>query len=157
MMRIALSLFFILLFSQFACSPKFTQPELVSIHRVQVRNLNFEGMTLNFCAGVRNGNRYKIDIKGLDAEVYVAERFLGNIRTESPLVLDKKGISDMPLSLEVNFKGAIQNAMPLIEAFKGNKLIDIRLKGRLKVKVKGIPKEFPFDYQDSIKLSDLKG
>ena len=120
-----------------------------------MRELNFEGMKLNFCAGIRNMNRYKITIQGLEAEVYIADRYLGTIRTESSLVLSKHGISDMPLSLQANFKGVIQNILPLIESFKGKSHIEIRLKGKLRARVKGISREFPFDYQDFINPSEL--
>lgn len=100
-------------------------------------------------------NRYKIAIQSMEAEVYISERYLGTIRTESSLVLSKNGVSDMPLNLQVNFKGVIQNVLPLIEAFKGNSLIEIRLKGMLRARVKGISREFPFNYQDRIEPSEL--
>ncbi len=137
------------------CAPSFIQPELVNINRVQVQKLNFEGMELSFCAGIRNANTYKIAIQGLEAEVYLENRYVGKLKTDSTLVLSKKGISEMPLNLQLQFKGIIQNALPLIQVFRSNSLVSIKLEGRLRARVKGISREIPFNYQDEVQVGDL--
>jgi LEA14-like dessication related protein len=139
----------------YGCAPKFIQPELVSINRFQVQKLSFEGMELSFCSGIRNGNKYKIALQGLEAEVYLNNHFVGILKTDSTLVLSKNGISEMPLSLDLKFKGIIQNALPLIQSFRSNSLVSMRLEGKLRARVKGISREFPFNYQDQIQVGEL--
>jgi LEA14-like dessication related protein len=149
------SIICILIFWMNGCAPKFVQPELVSINRFQVQKLSFEGMELSFCTGIRNGNKYKIAIQGLEAEVFLDNRFIGILKTDSTLVLSKNGISEMPLSLDLKFKGIIQNALPLIQTIRSNSLVSLQLKGSLQARVKGMSREFPFNYTDKVKVGDL--
>lgn len=154
-MRKLISIISILIIWMNGCSPIFIQPELVKINRVQVQKLNLEGIELSFCAVIRNANKYKIGIQGLEAEVYLDNRYVGKLKTDSTLVLSKKGISEMPLNLQLQFKGIIQNALPLIKSLRSNSSVYMKLDGKLRARVKGISREVPFFYQDKVQVGDL--
>lgn len=146
----------LLLTSEMACMPRFTQPELVQITRVKVRHLGFDGVKLDFCAVVRNPNRYRITLQGLDAEVYVNGIRLGKVVSETDLIMSKKGVSDLPLLLDAQWKGVLENVVPLVQALGKGKKIQLGLKGELKAKVKGIGKTFPFDFSEAVDLGEVR-
>lgn len=154
--RNLLILILILATGAIACMSRFTQPELVQITRVKVRHLGFDGIKLDFCAVVRNPNRYRITLKGLDAEVYVNGIRLGKVVSETDLVMSKKGVSDLPLLLDARWKGVLKNVVPLIEALGKGKKIQLGLKGELKARVKGIGKTFPFDFTEAVDLGEIR-
>lgn len=149
-------LLLILLISEISCLPRFTQPELVQITRVKVRHLGFDGVKLDFCAVVRNPNRYRITLQGLDAEVYVNGIRLGKVVSETDLVMSKKGVSDLPLLLDARWKGVLENVVPLVEALGKGKKIQLGLKGQLKARVKGIGRTFPFDFAEAVDLGEMR-
>lgn len=152
---IPICLSIITIFIGVGCKIAFRNPELLTVNRVKIHKLSFEGLYLSFNAVVENPNKYKIQIHEFDAEVYIQEYYLGRIKADSTWVLKKFGTTDIPMVMKVKFTGLMLNLAKVLMNPTSGQQMEIQLKGSLKAKVKGISRRMDIQHREVVDISKI--
>jgi LEA14-like dessication related protein len=139
--RITLLLSFFLLFTICSCSkPK----ELVyqDIRNFRVHQLGFKESVIGLDMIYYNPNKYTLECKGGDVDVFMNDNYLGKANIESRTVIPRLDTFSVPVSLTMDMKSMLQNSLQLISKPD----VAIKLKGYVKVGKDGVYFNVPVNY-----------
>ncbi len=122
--------------------------EYRDIKNIKLNSLGFDKTNLDFELVYFNPNRFGLDLKTVDADVYVDNYYLGKFNLDTSMHIGKKSEFNLPSKIGVDMKGIYKNAMNLIVS---NEVL-VSVKGSTKVGRYGIFKTVPFTYEGRHKL-----
>ena len=138
----------LLLFVLFSCStPKAF--EYKGINNIKVNNVGFEYLDLSLNLVYFNPNNFKVDLKKVDCDVYIDNRYLGKFALDTLMHIPKKQNFELPSHMRVSMGGVFKNAFTLFM----NKEVLIKVKGKTKIGKGSIFFDVPFTYETRQNIS----
>lgn len=137
----AILLFTFLLIGFYSCSkPK----DLVyqDVKNFRVNQLGFKETVIGLDMVYYNPNKYTLECKGGNVDVFMNDKYLGKANIESRTVIPKQDTFSVPVSLSMNMQSMLENSLQLLSKPD----VTIKLKGYVKVGKDGIYFNVPVDY-----------
>ena len=103
--------------------------EYKGLNNVKVNNVGFEYLDLSLNLVYFNPNNFKVDLKKVDCDVYIDNRYLGKYALDTLMHIPKKQNFELPSRMRVSTGGIFKNAFSLLM----NKEVLIKVKGKLKL------------------------
>jgi LEA14-like dessication related protein len=123
--------------------------EYKGLNNVKIKNLGFEYVDLSLNLVCYNPNNFKLDLKKVDCEVYIDNRYLGNYALDTLMHIPKKQNFELPSQMRVSMGGVFKNAFSLLM----NKEVLIKVKGKTKIGKGSIFFDVPFTYESRQAIS----
>lgn len=117
--------------------------EYKGVNNVKVNNIGFEYLDLSLNLVYFNPNNFRVDLKKVDCEVYIDNRYLGKYALDTLMHIPKKQNFELPSRLRVSMGGVFKNAFSLFM----NKEVLIKVKGKTKIGKGSIFFDVPFNYE----------
>jgi len=117
--------------------------EYKGLNNVKVNNVGFEYLDLSLNLVYYNPNNFKVDLKKVDCDVYIDNRYLGNYALDTLMHIPKKQNFELPSRMRVSMGGVFKNAFSLFM----NKEVLIKVKGKTKIGKGSIFIDVPFSYE----------
>ncbi len=140
-MRTLLFLAISMLFFASCAAPK--ELEYREVRKMELKQLGFNESKLNFELVYFNPNKFGLDLKKVDSEVYLDNIYLGKFQLDTLMHIPKNSEFILPSSININMQNLMKNAVQLM--FK--KDILVKAKGNVKIGKGGIFKTLPFTYE----------
>ncbi len=96
-----------------------------------------------------NPNNFKVDLKKVDCDVYIDNRYLGKYALDTLMHIPKKQNFELPSRMRVSMGGVFKNAFSLLM----NKEVLIKVKGKTKIGKGSIFFDVPFTYETKQTIS----
>lgn len=130
-----------MLFFASCAAPK--ELEYREVRKMELKQLGFNESKLNFELVYFNPNKFGLDLKKVDSEVYLDNIYLGKFQLDTLMHIPKNSEFILPSSININMQNLMKNAVQLM--FK--KDILVKAKGNVKIGKGGIFKTLPFTYE----------
>ena len=117
--------------------------EYKGLNNVKVDNVGFEYLDLSLNLVYFNPNNFKVDLKKVDCDVYIDNRYLGKFALDTLMHIPKKQNFELPSRMRVSMGGVFKNAFSLLM----NKEVLIKVKGKTKIGKGSIFFDVPFTYE----------
>lgn len=117
--------------------------EYKGVNNVKVNNIGFKYLDLSLNLVYFNPNNFRVDLKKVDCEVYIDNRYLGKYALDTLMHIPKKQNFELPSRLRVSMGGVLKNAFSLFM----NKEVLIKVKGKTKIGKGSIFFDVPFNYE----------
>jgi LEA14-like dessication related protein len=117
--------------------------EYKGLNNVKVNNVGFEYLDLSLNLVYFNPNNFKVDLKKVDCDVYIDNRYLGKYALDTLMHIPKKQNFELPSRMRVSMGGVFKNAFSLFM----NKEVLIKVKGKTKIGKGPIFFDVPFTYE----------
>ncbi len=140
-MRTLLSLAFISLIISSCQAPK--ELEYREVRKIELKQLGFNETKLNFELVYFNPNKFGLDLKKVDSDVYLDNIYLGKFQLDTLMHIPKNGEFVLPSSININMQNIYKNAAQLM--FKKDVLV--KATGNIKIGKGGFFKTLPFTYE----------
>lgn len=109
----------------------------------KIEKLGFDYSTVSMDLVYFNPNNFGIDLKHVDCDVYLDNRYAGKYLLDTTMHINKKTEFCLPSKMNVDMKGLLKNSFDLLM----NKEVLVTLKGTTKVGKAGIYINFPVNYE----------
>ena len=109
----------------------------------KIEKLGFDYSTVSMDLVYFNPNNFGIDLKHVDCDVYLDNRYAGKYLLDTTMHINKKAEFCLPSKMNVDMKGLLKNSFDLLM----NKEVLVTLKGVTKVGKAGIYINFPVNYE----------
>lgn len=123
--------------------------EYREVRNVKLDNFGFDKTSLAIELVYYNPNNFGLDLRTVDADVYVDNRYLGKMNLDTVMHISKKSDFVLPSKIGIDLKEFYKNAMSLIVS---NEVL-VTVKGTTRVGKAGIFKTVPFTYEGRHKLN----
>ena len=117
--------------------------EYRAVKNIKLDQLGFDHTNLTMELAYYNPNSFGLDLKKLDADVYVDNHFLGKFHLDTLMHIPKKQNFELPSRMRVAMGGVFKNAFSLLM----NKEVLIKVKGKTKIGKGSIFFDVPFTYE----------
>lgn len=117
--------------------------EYKGVNNVKVNNIGFEYLDLSLNLVYFNPNNFRVDLKKVDCEVYIDNRYLGKYALDTLMHIPKKQNFELPSRLRVSMGGVFKNAFSIFM----NKEVLLKVKGKTKIGKGSIFFDVPFTYE----------
>jgi LEA14-like dessication related protein len=117
--------------------------EYKGLNHVTIKNVGFEYVDVSLNLVCYNPNNFRLDLKQVDCEVYIDNRFLGKYTLDTLLHIPKKQNFELPSQMRVSMGGVFKNAFSVFM----NKEVLIKVKGKTKIGKGFIFLDVPFTYE----------
>lgn len=122
--------------------------EYRAVKNIKLDQLGFDHTNLTMDLEYYNPNSFGLDLKKLDADVYIDNRFLGKFNLDTLMHIPKKANFSLPSKIAVDMKAMYKNALNLVLS----KEVLVSIKGTTRVGKAGIFRTVPFTYEGRHKL-----
>ena len=122
--------------------------EYRAVKNIKLDQLGFDHTNLTMDLEYYNPNSYGLQLKKLDADVYIDNRFLGKFNLDTLMHIPKKANFSLPSKIAVDMKAMYKNALNLVLS----KEVLVSIKGTTRVGKAGIFRTVPFTYEGRHKL-----
>ena len=139
--RTLLFLAFISLIITSCQAPK--ELEYRDVRKMELKQLGFNQSAVNFELVYFNPNKFGLDLKKVESDVYIDEIYLGKFQLDTLMHIPKNAEFILPSTINIDMQNLLKNAAQLM--FK--KEILVRAKGNVKIGKGGIYKTLPFTYE----------
>lgn len=135
-------LFFLFLILFISCK-KLQSLDYRGMKNFKIEKLGFDYSTVSMDLVYFNPNNFGIDLKHVDCDVYLDNRYAGKYLLDTTMHINKKTEFCLPSKMNVDMKGLLKNSFDLLM----NKEVLVTLKGTTKVGKAGIYINFPVNYE----------
>lgn len=135
-------LFFVLSIAFFSCK-KPQSLDYRGMKNFKIEKLGFDYSTVSMDLVYFNPNNFGIDLKHVDCDVYLDNRYAGKYLLDTTMHINKKAEFSLPSKIKVDMKGLFKNSLDLLMS----KEVLVTLKGTTKVGKAGIYINFPVNYE----------
>ncbi len=141
------------------CGSSCSQPKALTLEKVgNVRLMPTKSPPFLVNAQFYNPNRYPIQLKHADVDVYLNNSHLGTMMLDTTIVAPAKSSFQLPVGLRVDLAGILPNLAEILF----NPTVHIKLEGSIKAGRKGIFINIPIHYEGDqapdkidVKLMDI--
>lgn len=123
--------------------------EYKEVRNVKIDNFGFDKTSLALELVYYNPNNFGMDLRNVDADVYIDNRYLGKMLLDTAMHISKKSDFVLPSKIGVDLKEFYKNAMTMV--FSNEVLVTV--KGTTRVGKAGIFRTVPFTYEGRHKLN----
>ncbi|MDX1652154.1 MAG: LEA type 2 family protein [Brumimicrobium sp.] len=127
-------------------------PEFKGISNFKIEKLTQEKVSFNLDVTVFNPNGFGIKIKRSAFDLYVDEEYIGKAHLTKAFKMKRKKttVDNVPIEIELE-----KGAMFKLARYITKSSVNVRLKGKLKASVFGIPRKKEIDETKTINPKDL--
>ena len=119
----------LLMLSSLLLGCKAPQPlEYIGIENFGIRKVGLGMSTLAMKIKIFNPNKYDIKLKEGNLDILIDNKSLGNLHLDSQYILAKASAMSVPVSIQVEMKNLIPNAVSLLL----NNEVNVQIKGNIK-------------------------
>ncbi len=115
----------------------------------KIDSLGFDHSNISMSLVYFNPNNFGVELKKIDAEVYVEHNYVGHFNLDTLMHITKKSEFAIPSHMKVNMKNLFKNALTTF--FASDFLVEV--KGTVKAGRGGLFITVPFDYSARQKFS----
>lgn len=108
-----------------------------------ISKLGFTASTVSMELVYYNPNTFGLQLKSTDLDVYIAGNYLGHTVQDYQVSIPRQGEFSIPISMEVDMKNLIKNAVTSVF----NDEVMVKVTGRVKVGKANVYKSFPVSYE----------
>jgi LEA14-like dessication related protein len=123
--------------------------EYREVRNVKLDQFGFDKTSLAMELVYFNPNNFGLELKKVDADVYVDNHYLGKMNLDTSMHISKKADFILPSKIALDLKEFYKNALNLVVS---NEVL-VTVKGTTRVGKAGIYKTVPFTYEGRHKLS----
>ena len=123
--------------------------EYREVRNVKLDKFGFDKTSLDMELVYFNPNNFGLDLKKVDADVYVDNHYLGKMNLDTSMHISKKSDFILPSKIALDVKEFYKNALTLMVS---NEVL-VTVKGTTRVGKAGIYKTVPFTYEGRHKLN----
>lgn len=123
--------------------------EYKEVRNIKVDSFGFAKTNLALELVYYNPNNFGLDLRNVDADVYIDNRYLGKMILDTAMHISKKSDFVLPSKIGIDLKEFYKNAMTLMIS---NEVLVI-VKGTTRVGKAGIFRTVPFTYEGRHKLN----
>jgi len=117
--------------------------EYRELKNVQLQQANLDKTNLTFQLVYFNPNKFAVDLKRVDGEIYINNNYLGKVILDTAMHIDKLSEFTIASTLSVNTMSVLKNS---ISTFFGNEA-QIKVTGTTRVGRLGFYITVPFNYE----------
>lgn len=117
--------------------------EYRDIKNIKLDKIGFDKTSLNMDLVYFNPNKFGLELKTVDADVYIDNHYLGKMNLDTSMHIPKNQEFILPSKMAIDLKGLYKNALNLMIS---NEVL-VTVKGTTKVGKAGIFKTVPFTYE----------
>ncbi len=110
--------------------------------------MGFEKSTLSMELVYFNPNGFGVDLRKVDADIYIDNQYLGKYQLDTVMHIQRKAEFTLPSRIQVDMRGIFKNALSVLF----NREVLLHVKGTTRVGKAGFFKTIPFDYEARHKL-----
>lgn len=115
----------------------------------KVEKLGLGSSTIRMDLVYYNPNKFGLQLKRTDLEIYLDDVFLGRTSQELQISIPRESEFALPIKIDVDMKNLLKNALKA--SFSNN--VDIKVKGTVKVGKANVYMSFPVNYEGKHNLS----
>ncbi len=123
--------------------------EYREVRNIKLDQFGFDKTNLAMELVYFNPNNFGLELKNVDADVYVDNHYLGKMNLDTSMHISKKADFILPSKIALDLKEFYKNALNLVLS---NEVL-VTVKGTTRVGKAGIYKTVPFTYEGRHKLS----
>jgi LEA14-like dessication related protein len=123
--------------------------EYREVRNVKLDKFGFDKTSLDMELVYFNPNNFGLDLKKVDADVYVDNHYLGKMNLDTSMHISKKSDFILPSKIALDVKEFYKNSLTLVVS---NEVL-VTVKGTTRVGKAGIFKTVPFTYEGRHKLN----
>lgn len=112
----------------------------------RIDSLGFGKSTIKMNLVYFNPNNFGVDLKHIDCDVFLDNKFLGKYLLDTTMHISKRSEFVVPSAMQVDMKNLFRNSLHALFS----KELEIQLKGNTKLGKGGIYINVPFTYQTKI-------
>ncbi len=112
----------------------------------RIDSLGFGKSTIKMNLVYFNPNNFGVDLKHIDCDVFLDNKFLGKYLLDTTMHISKRSEFVVPSTMQVDMKNLFRNSLHALFS----KELDIQLKGNTKLGKGGIYMNIPFTYQTKV-------
>ena len=117
--------------------------EYRDIRNIRVGKMGLGGTDLTLDLVYFNPNRYGVDLRKVDCDVYVDNVYLGKCQLDTSMHISGNAEFTLPAKIQVDMQSVLKNGMAMLF----NKEVLINVKGSTRVGRAGFFKTLPFNYE----------
>lgn len=114
-----------------------------------VNKLGFSTSTVTMDLIYYNPNNFGLQLKTTELDIYLGDTYLGHTVQDYQVTIPKRAEFTIPISVEVDMKNLLKNAVTSIFSDE----ILVKITGRVKVGKANVYKSFPVSYEGKQKFS----
>ena len=118
------------------------------IRNFKVEKLGFEKSTISMDLVYYNPNNFGVQLRKVDCDVYINDKFLGKYLLDTTMSIPKKSEFILPSRMDVDMKNVLKNGLSVLLS---NEVL-IKVKGTTRVGKGGLFINVPVDYEGRHKL-----
>jgi LEA14-like dessication related protein len=123
--------------------------EYKEVRNIKLDQFGFEKTSLDMEIVYFNPNNFGLDLRNVDADVYIDNHYLGKMNLDTSMHISKKSDFILPSKIALDLKEFYKNALNLVAS---NEVL-VTVKGTTRVGKAGLYKTVPFTYEGRHKLS----
>jgi len=131
-----------------SCHSTYKSLEYRDIKNVKMGQLGIKQSSLDFSLIVFNPNKYDIEIKNADLDIYIDGAYLGKINQELKVTASGMTESPLPFSIDLSMKNLLKNTLTTL--FHDE--IEVKAVGKLKAGRHGLYKTIEVNYAAKRKI-----
>ena len=114
-----------------------------------VNKLGFSSSTVTMDLVYYNPNNFGLQLKTTELDIWLGDNYLGHTVQDYQVSIPKRGEFSIPISVEVDMKNLLKNAITSVFSDE----ILVKITGRVKVGKANVYKSFPVVYEGKQKFS----
>jgi LEA14-like dessication related protein len=119
------------------------------VRNVKLETMGFDKSLLSLDLVYFNPNGFGVDLRKVDADVYIDNSYLGKYNLDTSMHIPRKAEFILPSRIAIDMKSILKNGLSLLF----NKEVLINVKGTTRVGKAGFFRTVPFNYEARHKLS----
>ncbi|MBY0482339.1 MAG: LEA type 2 family protein [Chitinophagaceae bacterium] len=123
--------------------------EYRDVKNIKLDKVGFDKTSLLMDLVYYNPNGFGVNLKKVDADVYIDNKYLGKFNLDTSMHIPRKAEFTLPSKIDIDLKGFYKNALTLVM----NNDVLVTVKGNTRVGKAGIYTTVPFTYEGRHKLT----
>lgn len=123
--------------------------EYRDVKNIKLNKVGFDKTSLAMDLVYYNPNGFGLNLKNIDAAVYIDNKYLGKFNLDTTMHIPRKSEFILPSKIDIDLKGFYKNALNLVIS---NEVL-VTVKGNSRVGKAGFYKTVPFNYEGRHNLS----
>ena len=131
---------------------EYKEVEMINVVGFGVNDITSTGVNFQVSMQIKNPNSYKIGVVGSDLSLYIKDEKVGRVVLKDKVILPKNSNETHQFIFETDYKNLTTDPVAILGMVMGGNQLEVRIKGHIKAKAKGLSKKFPIDFKENVKL-----
>ena len=141
-------LLIVLFFSISSCH-SIKELEFKEYKNFKLEKIGFNKSTMKLDLVYYNPNKFGLELKNTDLDIYINDNFLGHSSQELQVKISRKADFTLPLTIDLDMKNIVKNGITTLL----HKEVTIKCVGKIKVGKANVYKTLPFEYTTKQSIS----